>query len=310
MKFAIFPYAIHCTFDQGGVVPHYPASMLRGAFGYALKQVSCMLPKTACEACPLKQSCPYIQVFQPQILKSNIATPYLIQPVHLGKQVVEPHQSYVFHFMLLGEAANAQLPLLIYAWQKALKKGLGKQRMTAQLTSVQHLPAEQTIWQKGEEGCMTEVPWLNEEWGGLETKIAQQGVQLQIQTPLRLTHYGKRVGAREFHFSLFLLALKRRLEALQIYIPNLPQLIDEQIRWAGLAEVKSQVQWHDWSRYSNRQKQKMTLGGLLGKMQVQFDNKAHIEALLPALWLGQFVNLGKNTVFGMGHYQLLNLEDG
>ena len=304
MEFAIFPYALCCTFDQDSVVPHYPASMLRGAFGYALKQVSCMLPKTACEECPLKQSCPYIQVFQPQILKPHIATPYLIQPIHLGKQVLDAHQSYVFHFTLLGEAANAQLPLLIYAWQKALKKGLGKQRMTAQLSSVKHLSSGQSVWQKGEEGCMTEVKWLNGEWDRLETKTAQQGLQLQIQTPLRLTRYGKRVGAREFHFSLFLLALQRRLAALQTYIPNLPQLTDEQVNLADLAQAKNSVQWHDWSRYSNHQQQKMTLGGLMGEMQVQFEKPELLETLLPALWLGQFVNLGKNTVFGMGHYQL------
>lgn len=64
------------------------------------------------------------------------------------------------------------------------------------------------------------------------------------------------------------------------------------------------LHWHDWTRYSSRQQQEMTLGGVLGRWTLQFDTPATLAALWPWLWLGQWLHVGKNATMGMGAYTL------
>jgi len=64
--------------------------------------------------------------------------------------------------------------------------------------------------------------------------------------------------------------------------------------------MESQLTWVDWSRYSNRQHQKMTLGGLMGKIILT----GELAPFVPMLYLGQWLHFGKNATFGMGRYQL------
>ncbi|MDV7399370.1 CRISPR system precrRNA processing endoribonuclease RAMP protein Cas6, partial [Arthrospira platensis SPKY1] len=55
----------------------------------------------------------------------------------------------------------------------------------------------------------------------------------------------------------------------------------------------------DWERYSSRQKQKMKLGGLVGRWQL-----LQVPApLLPFVHLGQWLHVGKEGAFGLGKYQ-------
>ena len=50
----------------------------------------------------------------------------------------------------------------------------------------------------------------------------------------------------------------------------------------------------------SRQQRKMDLGGLFGS--VTYDPEA--LAFYPLLWLGQFIQVGNNTAFGLGRYLL------
>jgi hypothetical protein len=60
------------------------------------------------------------------------------------------------------------------------------------------------------------------------------------------------------------------------------------------------LHWKDWTRYSSRQKQEMTLGGVVGPWVLHGD----LFPLMPWLELGQWLHLGKNATMGMGAYQL------
>ena len=46
-------------------LPDYAGSMLRGAFGHALRQVACMTKQKTCEACPLLAACAFPALFAP-----------------------------------------------------------------------------------------------------------------------------------------------------------------------------------------------------------------------------------------------------
>lgn len=56
--------------------------------------------------------------------------------------------------------------------------------------------------------------------------------------------------------------------------------------------------WKDWTRYSSRQKQTMSLGGVVGTLA--FDNLS--PALRVFLAVGLLTHVGKNASFGLGKY--------
>jgi hypothetical protein len=61
-----------------------------------------------------------------------------------------------------------------------------------------------------------------------------------------------------------------------------------------------QLHWQDWIRRSARQKRTMALGGVCGEWTLQ----GELGPFLPALHAGQWLHVGKETVFGMGQYRL------
>jgi len=62
-----------------------------------------------------------------------------------------------------------------------------------------------------------------------------------------------------------------------------------------------QLYWCQWERYSQRQQQKMTFGGVMGTLQLNGD----LTPFLPLLQLGQWLHVGNKTTFGMGRYTII-----
>jgi CRISPR/Cas system endoribonuclease Cas6 (RAMP superfamily) len=62
--------------------------------------------------------------------------------------------------------------------------------------------------------------------------------------------------------------------------------------------VKSNTSWYDWERYSNRQQQRMNMGGIVGELVYE----GELAPFLPLLRLGMYTHIGKNTTFGLGKY--------
>ena len=62
----------------------------------------------------------------------------------------------------------------------------------------------------------------------------------------------------------------------------------------------STLRWHDLKRYSNRQQQKVSLSGLAGTVVYRGD----LNEFVPLLEYVSRVNLGKQTVFGLGQMTL------
>ena len=74
-------------------------------------------------------------------------------------------------------------------------------------------------------------------------------------------------------------------------------------RLAHELTAQRDLRWHDWTRYSSRQQQEMTLGGVLGQWTLNGSSET-LTTLRPWLWLGQWLHAGKNATFGLGGYTL------
>lgn len=92
-------------------LPDFAGSALRGSFGHALRQLSCITGERTCENCPVAGSCPYAQVFEPVRIArqaesfttiQKIPVPYIIEPPAWGEKFYEEGDELEFGMVLMG----------------------------------------------------------------------------------------------------------------------------------------------------------------------------------------------------------------
>jgi hypothetical protein len=288
-------------------LPDYAGSLLRGQFGAALRRTACMTGAKTCAGCPLLATCPYPAIFEAPAPASHhlqkfsqVPNPYVIEPPLLGTRAIAAGEGLSFAMVLIGRALD-QLPLIVYALQRALRHGLGEERAPGELLDI--------VWEHGEESVSV--------WESASGRVRAHesalvlprfdgcaSASLEINTPLRLQDNGRPLAARDLSARKLATALVRRAALLFEFHADLPGLGAQAPALARHAETLADERvlvWHDWSRYSSRQKQSMTLGGVLGTWTLRGD----VAPLAPWLWLGQWLHAGKNATMGMGGYRLV-----
>lgn len=283
-------------------LPDHAGSQLRGAFGAAYRQLACLTRQKTCADCPIRPTCPYHRVFETAAPPaghrlqrfSQAPHPYVIEPPAWGARTLHAGDTFQFHMVLVGQARHL-LPLIVAAWQRALLHGLGKAAGTAELIEVHDEAGEQLIY--AGEGSRTQ-PLVAD----VQIPPAQASATLEILTPLRLQNNSRPLGPDTLTPRPLLTALVRRLALLAEFHTDAPWTPDFATLAENAGEIvgEAQLHWRDWTRYSSRQRQEMSLGGVVGTWRL--DNLA--PSLWPALWLGQWLHAGKNTTFGLGRYRL------
>ena len=307
-------YRFTAVVQQPLGLPDYAGSLLRGQFGAALRQVACMTRQPTCPGCPLLQTCSYTRIFEaPAPPKgqhalqnfSQIPNPYVMEPPEPGARLLAAGQHLVFHLVLIGHAIE-QLALIVFALQRALAQGLTRQRVPAELMRIDCMspgrPEGQPVWSRenpllAEHATMLSVP---------AAPGAMNSLRLHILTPVRLQQQGRPLGVGQLTPRALMAAVARRAALLMEFHAG-------RSGWGEAAKTATfqaqtlsdqrDLHWHDWSRYSSRQQQEMTLGGVMGHWSLQGDTDT-LAVLWPWLWLGQWLHVGKNASLGMGRYTL------
>jgi hypothetical protein len=298
-------------------LPDYAGSMLRGAFGHALRQLACMTRQKECTGCPLTSTCPYPAIFAPlppathTLQKfSQIPVPYIIEPPAWGATVLESGDTLVFHMVLVGRVLR-DLPLIILAWRRALTRGVGAGDGTAELLRVIHCTGSKSAPKleihRPENGSITP----HQQAVNLHGEDDQQMTSaiLHFHTPLRLQKNGHALPPEKLDARTLLMALVRRSSLLAEFHADGPLVSDFSGLVASCVDIhdNKNLVWLDWTRYSSRQQQKMSLGGVVGPWMLE----GNLSTLAPFLRLGEWLHVGKEATFGLGGYTLENrrLED-
>lgn len=290
-------------------LPDYAGSMLRGAFGRALRQLACMTRQKECAGCPLLATCPYPALFQPPppaehaLQKfSQIPVPYVIEPPAWGARQLAPGEALAFHVVLVGHALK-ELPLIILAWRRALARGIGAGDGTAELARVVHCgQEEETEIHRPDTGTLAHHA-QEIALGTLENGSADpERLTLHFLSPLRLQQNGRALPPEKLDARPLLMALVRRAYLLAEFHGDGPLVADFAALLAACAGIRDdkRLVWRDWMRYSSRQKQKMSLGGVVGEWTIS----GPLAAFIPFLRLGEWLHVGKEAAFGLGHYTL------
>lgn len=285
-------------------LPEYAGSTLRGAFGRALRKISCMTKQADCKGCPLYRSCPYTNIFETpaptehELQKfSQVPNGYIIEPPEWGEKIYLQGDKFTFSLVLFGRLIE-QLPLIAFAFKRAFEYNVGRGK--ANLIGVNKILQNSTVLQP----ILIDGNIIEYDKQIYLPESLLSDLTIQLETPLRLQENGKPLQPQQINKDRFFIGLAKRLSLLSEF-HHQPLNIDFELLKNQLLNVQDhkQLRWQDWTRYSSRQDQKMKLGGVVGTWTFQYLS----EELATLLYLGQWLHCGKNATFGLGKYRITNL---
>lgn len=300
-SFPVARYRFVFTVYEHMMLPAYAGSAIRGIFGHALKKASCITGIKKCKDCGLKKTCPYTLLFEHNVrqeyrsgMKAVATNPYVIEAPWDDKREYHTGDRFEFDVVLAGPALS-QLALCIHAMKHAFNRGIGPAKGKARLTEVTEHDSAQTVWSAQEPQLIKHEATLDP-LSVVENK--KNVCRVELQTPLRIAKKGKLLSAGSLGASEFLTAVVRRVAAL--VEGNMGMALDVdfyQLRQQSLElEYKTELRWREWERFSNRQKQSMSAGGVTGHIEL----RGNIELFLPFLKIASYIHVGKMTSFGNG----------
>jgi len=312
---ALVRLRLSAVFAQPLALPANAGPLLRSVFGAALRQGACSTGAPSCDGCPLLRGCAYPALFRtpPRDTQfdqrfSEVPNPYVIEPPALGARLLAAGEPLHWHMVLIGADAQRRLPLVLAAWQRALHNGLGPRRVRGELSAPALI---------ADTGCCHPLTAADVQRAASQPAVLAlppapahaAAAQLHFQTPLRLQHNGRPLSADALSPRLLASHLLRRCNLmLDLHLGIRPAPFDAPALVAlaeTLSDDRSLLQWHDGSRWSARQQRDTPLGGLLGRWTL----RGSLSPLLPWLWLGQWLHLGKGATQGLGGYTLRTPAD-
>jgi hypothetical protein len=290
-------------------LPDWSGSLLRGVFGRALHRLSCMTRQEACPGCPLFKTCPYPAIFAPPPLEHAIQrfsqppAPYLIEPEQWGARQLEEGETLQFDMVLMGRALH-ELTLITEAWKQAAERNLGPDGATASLREIDYLAptGSRVSLYDAPRKTLAKIPLIPVQ----SPPVANlDKLTLKFVSHLRLQENKRALPPARLTPAVLLKDAIRRVALMsEIHGAGTPAWDFKALaQQAGSIQGRKNLHWQDWTRYSTKQRRKMELGGVMGEWQLSGD----LTAFFPALYLGQWLHLGKEIVFGLGRYELVSI---
>ncbi|MGO0122579.1 CRISPR system precrRNA processing endoribonuclease RAMP protein Cas6 [Desulfothermobacter acidiphilus] len=305
---------------EGLSLPPYKGSTLRGGFAGTFQRLACGTGTRQCKSCSLRHQCPYALVFETgpppdsEALRNyeSVPRPFVLEPPLETKTEYAPGELLIFHLLLFGHALNF-FPYFIVTLDELGRRGIGRgcrPFLLAAVEAVNPLTGEEVpVYQSGDR--VIRVSDLSFTAGDVWkfSKMASQSARLRLDfiTPTRLTFEGKPAAVPEFH--VLVRNLLRRLSSLCYFHQAFTYEADFRALIARAQVVRMlrySTRWVTWERYSTRQGRKVPCGGVVGWALYE----GPWAEFYPLLLLGEFLHVGKGTVFGQGKYKVVEISDG
>jgi len=299
LKMSTFKIAVDLSSESPLKKSLMPASDIRGSLVTQSRRMFCV--KTTgnedCENCSLRYKCNFAQLYRTPLPKdSTVMRKYKEVPHPFALAAVTKEESFEIIVTLFGDYID-YFPFIFLALQE-----VGK-RKKFEVISAEN---ESTpIFSNGN---------LSTDFGKVPVSDIAKNLQVgeltvTLISPLRIKQNEKLVNPTTFSFEALVENIMRRFSLLSYFYNNeKPDVNFEEIfEQASRVPITSgDLKWLELERYSTRTKQTSPMGGIVGSFSVNVQD----EALAFLLFLGQKTQVGKNTSFGYGYYEIKkNKED-
>lgn len=300
---------IHIDFEAQGAFagPAFEGSMLRGAFGAALKRTVCVMKLRDCAGCPLERACIYTTVFETRppddagVMRLYERAP---QPFTLGipnaagdDAPIRRAEGEVFHVSmhLFGDAARAT-PFVLRALEEAGQRGFGPGRIPHAMIEARD-GAGSVVWRRG--GAFAPIRPEREIPPPLPNRTLWQ-----FASPLRLKRDGKLLRPETLTAANLIMATVRRLGLLSTFFGEAPPTLDFKALKAAAQHARLYhvaLNWREVVRRSSRQNATLSMGGLVGEVTLDLGGDVGLAA---ALAWAPIIHVGKGTSMGLGRVEI------
>ena len=216
--------------------------------------------------------------------------------VGLGRRErAENDSDLIFGLRLFGKACKAA-PFILRAFEEAGARGLGGQRVPFRLEQIELEDVAEAHWLPGQsypEPAERDPP----------TALSKH-VKLIFLTPLRLMSNGRLCSPDNFDASAMAMALVRRVGLINTFFGDRESSMDFstlKTEAKAIITLSRSLRWRKLSRYSNRQKARQSIGGLIGTVELDLSQTPQMRQILA--W-APIVHIGKGTSMGLGRVEL------
>jgi hypothetical protein len=276
--------------------------------GYSLRERACLTGAPECAGCPVRATCDFAYLFDtpPPNDASKMRRYTQVPHPFVLRETVSPEipgaADLALELSLFGRG-NARLPLLVESLRHAASSpsGIGGRRLEfvaleqdSQLGSERWVPLSEATLSM----ALAPLHWPD---------APAAGLRIHLLSPLRIKRDGRPVRPAAFRFADLFGNLLRRISMLTCFHTDTPLETDFRALMdaAHAVQTDASLRWFDLNRHSARQHAAMSMGGVVGTVDIAASQA--LAAFWPYLWLGQFTHVGSAATMGLGHYRLASL---
>lgn len=281
---------------------HLKGNIIRGAFGLVFKRLNCKSIPICVDRCS-DSNCLYSKIFEPHLQNTpsglrDIPRPFILTHTEEEREIIYPGESFNIGFNIFGWACD-YYGHFIEAIREMGNEGIGPLRSRFIIKQV----FKEDIY-GDREVVLTDNNILKEvrPFTIPETyQIFTRYLRIRIKTPC-IIRYEQNIIRQPDFYHIFL-RLRDRVSAIA-YFHNGIELKEDfkalELEAREVSTIKSNWRWVEVKRRSSKTHQLHDLSGVVGYGVYDFKSVERVLFFAPWLKLGELVNVGKNSVWGMG----------
>lgn len=294
----------HMQVADDARLAEYTGSAWRGIMGQEMQRLVCPFDRRPdCTTCAIREHCPYFV-----LIEKKTSLPGLSESPRgyvIYSPIVDQEIKRQVDITLIGDCARF-LPVVVKAMFKGQKSGIGGKRHPYQITAIDEILPDSSFHSMplDPDGHLSAAgPHPLKDWLQDVTEIPDK-LTIRVQTPLRMRRQGRYLQKMDWQFYFGMLF--KRLEGLTRLFHD-GELMGKQ-GWQDFQDNfkvngnhEDCLAWRDFSRYSNRQKKKLPLGGLMGEVEVVAP-----DFMTVSWWrAAELLHAGKNVSLGLGKVEII-----
>lgn len=281
--------------EEGGELPEFLGSTIRGILGHAIRDFACDNTKKKCLDCERKCECLFVNYFSSTGGVAGAVNPFTINAITRGKNNWNKGERCIFELALMGNATE-KADLFLDALLAMKHYGWGVGRIPFKLEQVTDVHTGRLIFAANKVWLRNITPFRLQ-WK--ERKVTT--VLLRFHTPVHIKK--SNIQCESLDFATVIQFLTRRFSLLSL------AFADKSIEWdaefinnANLVKTVDS-HWEDKTiiRYSlNRKDNKLELPAIEGWMLCE----GEISPYVSVLEAGKLLKIGRNTTHGFGSFEV------